>query len=150
MAYLSLSWSMIKKRGGSMIHIVSNFTSRLSFFAIVGALSGALVGNLFKRSQTLIPNMAWIEALEAGFALSTFAWLCMLLLFGIWLRYTVKQIWIQTLIVTILTGLSTTCILHIWFTHFAGLLGLIIGMIIGTILTMLCRLIYNTKKEACL
>lgn len=132
-----------------MIPILSNITSRLSFFAKVGALSGALVGTFLKRSQALMPNMAWIEALEAGFAFSIFAWLCMLLLFGIWLRYTVKQIWIQTLIVTLLTGLSTTCILHIWFTHFAGLVGLIIGIIIGTILTMLCRLIYNARKEAC-
>lgn len=125
-----------------MIPFLSNLTKRLSFFAKVGALGGALFGILFKRCQDLFPNMTWIETFEAAVLLSIFAWLCMLLLFGIWLRYTIKQIWVQTFLVSIMTCMVTACILHLFFTFYAGLLGLILGIIIGTILNMLCHSVF--------
>ena len=70
----------------------------------------------------------------------------MLLLFGFWLRYTVKQIWLQTLIVTLITGLATVCVLNIWSTSFGGLVGFVLGIIIGTILHWLCNLLSGRKK----
>jgi hypothetical protein len=128
-----------------MIPIVSNFTARLSFFAKVGAFSGAIVGSFFLILQLLTASMSWQDVFSAGLMFSLFAWFCVLVFFGVWLRYTMQQILLQTFIVVALTGFATVAVLHIWPTNFAGLVGFILGLVIGALLTYLCIRIFGKK-----
>lgn len=129
-----------------MIPILSKWIAKLSFFAKAGAICGALVGVLTLSLHTRYGPTTWGEALTAGVIFSLLGWLGLLLIFGIWLRYTIRQIWIQTLLVSLLTGLAVTALLQLWQTAFSGLVGFLIGILIGTLLDWLCRLLFSRPK----
>ena len=129
---------------------VGSFSSRFCFMARAGAVGGALFAAMFENIVFGSSPLSLGDLLLTVGILVFLVWILILLLFGIWLRYTVGRIFIQSLVVLLLTATVIVWVYQIWPTSFIALFGYFIGIMVGTILCWLCSLlsdVFATRRR---
>lgn len=115
---------------------------RLSFCALVGGMIGAICGFLFTVIQTghapgAFPNQLLFNI---GLVLGAAAFLLVLLIVGGLCRYGVRAIFFGALVNSLLTSVLTVFVAdRVGRPPVTALLGLITGIVVGSILCQLCR-----------
>jgi acid phosphatase family membrane protein YuiD len=112
---------------------------RLSFCALVGGMLGAITGLLFTAIQApgLYTNQ---DLLYISLALAFVSFLLVLLIAGGFCRYGVRSIFLGTLVNSLVTSVLTVFAAErVGFPPVTALLGLVIGILVGSILCRLCR-----------
>jgi hypothetical protein len=115
---------------------------KLPFCSLVGGIIGVIVGTFMSLTQdalgTAMPPMT--DIITRSLLLALVAWVFVVLLFGVWLRYGITQIAAPAAVNAILTSFFT-----VWFNllirvaWLAPLIGLLVGILIGLILCRFCR-----------
>lgn len=131
-----------------LLTISNFFFGRLRFCAKIGAIAGLISGSLFGfylAQNDAQPETA-VNALYIGIYLGLAAWLFILLAVGVWMRYTVRAIAFRGLINSLLTSICTVYLCNIiLLPYLCFLIGLLVGIIIGTIFCILCGTTQKTK-----
>jgi len=125
----------------AFVKLAALLFGRLSFCALMGALIGALAGFLFSALMEEHPGYVFTttELLQIALPLVVVCWLVVLLIVGVWLHYGVAAIAWPLLLNAFLTVLLT-----LWANNLiqmpvlAGLIGLLIGILVGSILCRFC------------
>lgn len=125
----------------AFVKLAALLFGRLSFCALMGALIGALAGFLFSALMEEHPGYVFTttELLQIALPLIVVCWLVVLLIVGVWLHYGVAAIAWPLLLNAFLTVLLT-----LWANNLiqmpvlAGLIGLLIGILVGSILCRFC------------
>ena len=114
---------------------------RLPFCSLVGALVGVVAGGFLGLTLPAIaPAMLPpLMVLEAGLVLAVGGWIAVIVVFGVWLRYGVAQIWAPAAVNAVLTAVLTVEVNNIVrLPVLAALIGLLVGVLVGLILCRFC------------
>lgn len=115
---------------------------RLSFCAKIGALIGLLSGLVFglMQAQNLSVIYSVQDLIVIGLVLAVFAWLVVLLVIGLWLRYRFSSFAGAALVNALLTAVLTVVVADLlgrpelsWFV------GLVVGILVGLVLCLYCE-----------
>lgn len=128
---------------------LARFFRRISFCAKVGALAGSFSAGLFTAIQFASTGFTFQEALITGAILALGAWLFVLLIVGVLLRYGITQIALITLIICLLTSVGIAILLHSYpLPRQSLVVGFVLGLIIGEIICRICTLLTRgIRKE---
>jgi len=87
------------------------------------------------------------EVVSTGVILALFGWLVVLLVAGVWLSYGVQSVALPALVNAIFTGVLVVYVNNvIQVPALAALIGLLIGVLVGTALCWLCdRIAIRTR-----
>ena len=123
-----------------MLKFILKQFARLPYFAKVGALAGAGIGAMIELLERYVHSIK--DLIIMGIAVTSIAFIVTLIFFGIWIKYTIKQIALQTFIASYITGAAVVYILHVAniLKSYYAIIGYLIGIIIGIILYLLCTL----------
>jgi hypothetical protein len=132
----------------AFVKLATLLFGRLSFCALMGALIGALAGFLFSALMEEHPGYVFstMELLQITLPLVVICWLVVLLIVGVWLHYGVAAIAWPLLLNAFLTVLLT-----LWANNLiqmpvlAGLIGLLIGILVGSFLCRFCERLPGVK-----
>ena len=122
---------------------------RRSLCAVTGAIAGGLVGLIVGLFQSTMPAVLTMpEILRVTLILGLFAWLAILLIVGVWVRYGAIAIALPSLITTFITAFLTVYLANkLQVPVLAVWLGLIVGTLVGLLLCRLCRMpSYSTGR----
>ena len=125
----------------ALIYFWNVIFGRLPFCSLVGLVIGSIAGSLFGVFQFQSPllTLTWQQVLVGGMLLGAVGFLYVLLLFGLWLRFGVGQIFLPALANGLITGVLTVAVnnlLH--FPRVGAIVGLIIGILVGAALCWFC------------
>jgi hypothetical protein len=116
------------------------FVVRLPFCGKVGAIAGATVGLLAATSYVAQMLTTWAAVWQVGLLLAVPAWLTVLFVVGVLLRYRCADLAVPALVNCLLTSLATIAVLHLLPpSGFAILVGALVGAAVGSILCWLCE-----------
>lgn len=122
--------------------IASPLFGRLRFCAKIGGIAGLITGTLFgiilwqNQAVAFAPADTFYIGLMLGFA----AWLFILLAVGVWMRYGVSAIAFRSLMNALLTSIITVYLCNaILLPGICFIIGLLVGIIIGTFFCYLCN-----------
>jgi len=125
----------------ALVKLAALLFGRLSFCALMGAIIGALAGFLFAALMEEHPGHVFTNAelLQIAVPLAIACWLVVLLIVGVWLHYGAAAIaW------PLLLNAFVTVLLTVWANNLiqmpaiAGIIGLLIGILVGSILCRFC------------
>ena len=115
---------------------------KLGLCSLVGAVIGGVVGFLFGLLQGAMEGLSLgsNELLQISLILSIPAWLFVLLLFGIWLKYGVRNIALQAIVNALITSTVTIFILdQLAAPELGTIIGILVGALVGSILCWWCQ-----------
>jgi hypothetical protein len=122
-----------------MGYSLGDISANLPFYSKVGGFAGSIIASVYLAVASSVVLQSHTEVIILGGFAILIAWLSALVLFGIWLKFTIPKILVQTSIVVLLTGAILIPIFDWWSSGFEILLGLLIGIAVGLILTTLCK-----------
>lgn len=114
---------------------------KLPFCALVGGVLGVVAGSFFGLVVAAVApgGLTATQIVQAGLMLAVAGWITVLVMFGLWLRYGLAQLWVATAVNALLTSILTVWVgdlVHVaWL---CPLIGLLIGVLVGLILCWLC------------
>jgi len=128
---------------GALFALAKALFGKLPWCSLAGGLAGILTGFIFSLFQVQNPTIAptMQEILLIALVLGLIAWLFLLLAIGVWLKYGISSIALQTFVTAILTAIAT-----VYFSYLVNLpyltviLGWIVGIFIGYLLCLFCRI----------
>ncbi|TMI99383.1 MAG: hypothetical protein E6G97_22585 [Alphaproteobacteria bacterium] len=114
---------------------------KLPFCSLIGGTVGVIAGSFLGLTMDAIMAgpLSWVQIVEIGLILALVGWITVLIVFGLWLRYGLAQLWLPAAINALLTAILTVWVnelVHI--TVLAPIIGLVIGLLIGIILCWFC------------
>lgn len=113
----------------------------LSFCALAGAMIGVIVGFLFGLVQTAHPAAIFtpFDLTISSLLLALVGFIVVLVIFGVWQRYGVRAIFLPALINALATAFLTVYVNDaLRQSLFAAPVGLLIGILVGSVLCALC------------
>lgn len=122
-----------------MGYSLGSVSAHLPFYSKVGGVAGSINASVYLAVTATVVLQTQMELLMLGSFAIVISWLSVLILFGIWLKYTIPKILIQTFLITVITGIILIPVIDRWPSGFEILLGFLLGIIVGFILTMLCK-----------
>lgn len=134
----------------ALIALATIVFGRFSFCAKSGAIVGVIAGFLFGLLQLALEEEALssgnpVHALTGqelvliGLALGLLGWIALLMMVGVWLRYGAAAIAWPAFVNSLITALLTVLVNdRLNLPSVAGLIGLAVGLIVGTLLCLLC------------
>jgi uncharacterized membrane protein len=138
----------------ALISALPRFLARLGVCPVVGGAAGAIAGGLTGLVQVEhAGDFSTRDILVLGLLAGAFVWLLALLVIGLWHRYGVRAIFLPALVTSLLSAL-----LAVWVNDlvdrpgFAGLIGLVLGLLVGLLLCWLCgalvreRLVQTSRR----
>jgi len=116
----------------------NQLTWQFPFCSRVGGIAGAIVGLFFGLVQLhLDPAIVFTvgELIGIGVLLGLVGWICVLVIVGIWLHYSVRAVALLGLIISLVSGIVIVVTLNmIGFAPLGMLFGLFIGMLLGALI----------------
>ncbi|PYS99107.1 MAG: hypothetical protein DMF63_13640 [Acidobacteria bacterium] len=127
---------------GALLAFAKLFFGKLPWCSLAGGLAGVVTGFVFSLFQiqnpTIILTMPQIVQIAA--VLGLVSWLFLLLVIGVWLKYGIKSIALQTFVTAFLTAFFTVYLSNLLnLPYLTVILGLLAGILIGYILCLFCR-----------
>ncbi len=107
-----------------------------------GQIEGAIAGLIFGLLQVQHPGtvLELLDVIKVGLLLALLGWAAVLLIIGVWLRFSVPAIAVPALIAATLIAPLVVYVNNILqLPILATLVGLLIGGVLGAILCWLCR-----------
>src|SRR6185369_1386896 len=82
---------------------------KLPFCSLIGGTVGVIAGSFLGLTMdAMMPGgLSAIQIVEAGLILSLVGWITVLVVFGLWLRYGLAQLWWPAAINAVLTAILT-------------------------------------------
>jgi hypothetical protein len=127
---------------GALFAFAKALFGKLPWCSLAGGLAGVITGFIFSLFQVQNPTIVLTlqEVLLIAVVLALVAWLFLLLVIGIWLKYGVGPIALQTFVTALLTAIATVYLNNIIkLPYLAVILGWLIGILIGYLLCLFCR-----------
>lgn len=125
-----------------ILRLTRTLFGNLSICALTGGIVGTLTGFFFgllqdEQSGTLIMIR---ELLGVGLILAAAAWLFVVMLFGVWLRYGVTNIALPAFVNSVFTSTITVLLCNwVGISALAAPIGLFTGLAVGYLLCWWCR-----------
>ncbi|HVG28575.1 MAG TPA: hypothetical protein VM864_02540 [Pyrinomonadaceae bacterium] len=128
----------------ALVALAKALFGKLSYCSKSGALAGLVAGffcalGLLQLAETPM-SLSTTDLFKGGLALGLLAWLVLLLVIGVLLRYGLKQVALFAFIIAVITALLTVFINYaIQVPVLAVLIGLLVGILVGLLLCWFCR-----------
>jgi hypothetical protein len=124
-----------------MSQSLSSILTSIPVCAWAGAIAGVIAGSQFALVEFAIPHVRFSASdlfrLAVLFGLA--AWVVLLVITGLWLRYGVRAVVLQSLVNAILTSIIVVFIDNaVNIPALSGILGFFIGMALGAFLCRYC------------
>jgi len=127
---------------GALFAFAKALFGKLPWCSLAGGLAGVITGFVFSLFQVQNPTIVLTlqEVLLIAVVLGLVAWLFLLLVIGVWLKYGVGAIALQTFVTALLTAIATVYLNNIIkLPYLAVILGWLVGILIGYLLCLFCR-----------
>ena len=128
----------------ALVALANALFGKLSYCSRSGALAGLVAGffcalALLQLAETPVSIPA-ADLFKGGLALGLLAWVVLLLVVGVWLRYGLRQVALFALIISVITAVFTVFINYaIQIPVLAVPIGLLVGILVGLLLCWFCR-----------
>src|SRR5947208_11702479 len=117
---------------GALFAFAKALFGRLPWCSLAGGLAGVITGFIFSLFQVQNPTIVLTvqEVLLVAVVLGLVAWLFVLLVIGVWLKYGAGTIALQTFVTALLTALATVYLNNIIkLPYLAVILGWLAGIL---------------------
>jgi acid phosphatase family membrane protein YuiD len=127
---------------GALFAFAKALFGKLPWCSLAGGIAGIITGFIFSLFQVQNPTLVLTlqELLLIAVVLGLVAWLFLLLVIGVWLKYGVGAIALQTFVTALLAAIATVYLNNIIkLPYLAVILGWLVGILIGYLLCLFCR-----------
>ncbi len=134
---------------GALVAFAKALFGKLPWCSLAGGLAGVISGFVFSLFQVQNPTILLTiqQIFQIAVVLGLIAWLCLLLVIGIWLKYGIGSIALQTFVTSFLTAFFTVYLSDIVnLPYLTVILGWVVGILIGYLLCMFCRRYFPSRR----
>lgn len=117
---------------------IGKLTTRSCLTTHVGSIGGGLFASMLEYVSIKAGLLSLSDLVITFTALTPCVWLFVLLIFGVWFRYGIRNILVSSFFVMLFTAIGITIIYHFWISQSLPFIGFIVGGVIGSLNCFLC------------
>ena len=127
---------------GALFAFAKALFGKLPWCSLAGGVAGIITGFVFSLFQVQNPTIVLTiqQILQIAAILGLISWLFLLLVIGVWLKYGIPSIALQTFVTAFLTAFFTVYLSNVInLPYLTVILGWLVGILIGYLLCLFCR-----------